>query len=251
MGDSNNYERDASEAPEAKPDWDAVIFRGEDAEEILRVKSEALNEIFGRPGSAEDMVALLSHYLPFQTQTPDPFGTIRDALYVNAGEDATGLIFWLAEGDDFASRMKVASRYLSMQSVQTLYFIFSRHGDDLRLSLRLLRELPDDWRKLTTDVWYDEDHKSHEIEFIIYKQNNEVYKLRCPPLSVLSLARVLVGSLPAIPNIKEYFTGDLVEKFRSEVNGFYDLLKNSEETAEDDQSDGVDAEERADTGMYL
>lgn len=247
--DNNKVEVDHQESPDTQPDWNSVIFgeeQVEDIEEILEMTTKVLNGTLGRPGAAEDIVAILEQHLSSQAPTQDLFEAVRDALYYNVGLDTTALMFWLAKEDNFADRMKIVERYLSLQSVQALHFVFSRHGEDLQLCLRLYRELPDDWRYIAKTIWYNETRSSHEVAFTILKQNNESFELRCPPRSILQFARVLMETLRLIPNIPEYFDKEGIDKFRSTVDGFYELLQTRADEGEEadhamDQADKPNA----------
>jgi hypothetical protein len=234
MDDHQISERDGQQAAGVEPDWDAVVLNEQKVEETLAASATALNSNLGRPGAAEDLSAMLAQVLPSQEPTENLFEAVRGTISDYLGEDTNGLIWWLSkDSGSFPDRMELASKYLSTESLQTLRFVFARYGNDLRMCLRLFRDLTHDWRLIQNEVWYNLATQRHQVNIDIRKMNEELLRLECAPVSVLVFARILVDSLRKVPDIAEYLNADSLATFRSSVSSFYELLdKADEETPE-------------------
>jgi hypothetical protein len=200
--------------------WEQV-FAGEvapeDIEPLLAESAQAIDEYLAADSETEEeALEVLRRRLDGPLE-PTTYDDILAALRALIGNDGTGLVHWYVTiaGDDVARLKGNASPRVDW----FLRRITAAHGPELQAAFSLWRDLPDDWKLVNREVFYDLVRERYYIRHRIFKSNGEQVVLEGNADSVLDLARSLLMTLRWVGR-GDAFSEPVRDAFLDEVQEF-------------------------------
>jgi hypothetical protein len=210
------------------PTWDAVLSGQVELDEVrplLAVSAQEIDEYLAADSETEEeTLDVLRRRLegPIQTTTYD---AILGALRALMGDDGTGLIHWYV-----TSSPEDAAILRGNASPRVEWFlrrIVAAHGPELQAAFALWRDLPDDWKSVNREVFYDVVRERYYIRHKIFKVDGSEVTLEGNADSVLDLARTMLLTLRWIGTADAYSPA-VKEAFLAEADEFIAMVRSAE-----------------------
>jgi hypothetical protein len=212
--------------------WDP-IWTGEADEDYIRhvlQSSSAQIESFlvSDDQTEEETLALLGRRLdgPIDTATYD---VVLDSLRALLGADGANVVHWYTVGNGASTGLLE-----TIAPPRVAFFvrrIAAAHLPELRSAFALWKEVPEDWRTIHRDVYFDYINSRYLVRHRIVKINGEEIVVEGNANSVLDLTRSLLTSISMIAT-RDAFTEPAIEAFLKEADGVLAILRPEEEPSE-------------------
>jgi len=218
-----------SEAMTPANDWDSIWTQQADDEYVRNVLKSSAAEIesflVSDDQTEEETLALLGRRLsgPIDTGTYD---VVLDALRALLGQDGANLVHWYTVGNG------AATGFLEEVATPRVAFFVRRiaaaHLPEFRSAFALWKEVPEDWRTIHRDVYFDYINQRYVVRHRIVKINGEEIVVEGNANSVLDLTRSLLTSI-AIIAAREAFGEREIEAFLKEADTVLGILRPEDE----------------------
>ena len=205
--------------------WDP-IWSGEADEDYLRNVLKASSAqidsfLVSDDQTEEETLALLGRRLagPIDTATYD---VVLDSMRALLGADGANVVHWYTVGNGASTGIleQVASPRVSF----FVRRINAAHQPELKAAFALWKEVPEDWRTIHRDVYFDYINQRYLVRHRIIKINGEEIVVEGNANSVLDLTRSLLTSISIIA-ARDAFTEPAIEAFLKEADGVMAILR--------------------------
>ena len=229
-----------SETAAEPTDWDLIWSQQADEGMIRTVvaRSAAQIESFleSDDQTEEETVALLGRRLS-GPMDPATYDVVRGALRALLGEDGANVVHWyiIADGASTGILEEVAAPRVAF----FVRRIAAAHEPEFRAAYALWKEVPDDWRTINRDVYFDYINQRHLVRHRIQKVSGDEIVVEGNANSVLDLARSLLISTRLIGS-RDAFGEPTIQAFLEEVDAVLAMLRPEEQPSQDGDVAGVD-----------
>jgi hypothetical protein len=181
----------------------------------------------------EETLALLGRRLagPIDTATYD---VVLDALRALLGADGANVVHWYTVGNGAATG--ILEQVASPRVAFFVRRIAAAHLPEFRAAFALWKEVPEDWRTIHRDVYFDYINQRYLVRHRIIKINGEEIVVEGNANSVLDLTRSLMTSIGIIAT-RDAFTEPAIEAFLKEADTVMAILRPAEEEASSGNGD--------------
>lgn len=202
------------------PTWDAVLageVAPEEMKPLLVASAQAIDEYLSADSETEEEALDVLRRRLERPLEPTTYDEILAALRALMGNDGTGLVHWYVTTapEDTSMLRENASPRVDW----FLRRITAAHGPELQAAFSLWRDLPDDWKLVNREVFYDLVRERYYIRHRIYKASGEQVVLEGNADSVLDLARSLLLTLRWVGRA-DAFSEPVKEAFLAEAQDF-------------------------------
>lgn len=161
--------------------------------------------------------------------TDETWQIVNDSLSQYFGQDLAYLLYWVVNVEDPRNnRMEEVEKYASPEVMAFLRTVVGIYGPDLSEVYAQWNQLPDGWRTIYRDVYYDQLNQRHHLRVRIEKYNGEEIVFEGTPDSILTLASYLVRTVYMV-GTREAFSQDSVGLFVNETTELAKLLNPPQE----------------------
>jgi hypothetical protein len=209
--------------------WDP-IWSGEADDDYLRnvLKSSSAqidSFLVSDDQTEEETLALLGRRLdgPIDTATYD---VVLDALRALLGADGANVVHWYTVGNGASTG--ILEQVASPRVAFFVRRIAAAHAPEFRAAFQLWKEVPEDWRTIHRDVYFDYINQRYLVRHRIIKINGEEIVVEGNANSVLDLTRSLMTSIGII-GTRDAFTEPAIDAFLKEADGVLEILRPSEQ----------------------
>lgn len=211
-------------------DWMA-LFTGqipvEEAGPLLRQTSAEFHTFLqAHPEALEQVMAIIEKRLRGGL-TPESWGLLESALTHYLGRDLTYLLSWVLQYDQ-SNRLQELERYAPPSVMHLFRTILSLHGPELEEAYTVWNEIPDNWRTVYREIYYDQLSRRYLLRVRIEKYNGEELTIEGPPDAILTLASYLLLTARLV-GVPEVFSENAVNLFLTEAGELARLLLPEEE----------------------
>jgi hypothetical protein len=217
-------------------DWDPIWSQTATDEYLRNALEAAAGQIKSFLDSddqtEEETLALLGRRLsgPIDTATYD---VVLDALRALLGQDGANAVHWYTVGN--GAETGIFEQVAPPEVAFFLRRIAAAHLPEFRSAFALWKEVPEDWRTIHRDVYFDYINQRVIVRHRIVKINGEEIIVEGNANSVLDLTRSLLTSIGIIGS-RDAFGEREIEAFLAEVDKATTLLRPKTE----DQSENGD-----------
>ena len=218
--------------------WDP-IWSGEADDDYLRNVLKASSAqidsfLVSDDQTEEETLALLGRRLegPIDTATYD---VVLDALRALLGADGANVVHWYTVGNGAATG--ILEQVASPRVAFFVRRIAAAHAPEFKSAFALWKEVPEDWRTIHRDVYFDYINQRYLVRHRIIKINGEEIVVEGNANSVLDLTRSLLTSISIIAT-REAFTDPAIEAFLKEADSVMAILRPEEAAAEEPSGNG-------------
>jgi hypothetical protein len=139
--------------------------------------------------------------------------------------DAVATLAWVAVADaDDRSRMDHVERTAAPTTADVVRKITATYGTEMRDAYALWDQLPNNWRALNRDIYFDMVSGRYLVRVSIDKFNGETSVVEGPPDSILSMTRFLVIALKVVAGSPDAFTREHVVDFLTDTEELITVL---------------------------
>jgi len=223
-------------------DWD-LIWQQQADETFVRTvvaRSAAQIESFleSDDQTEEETLALLGRRLS-GPMDPATYDVVRDALRALLGEDGANVVHWytVADGASTGILEQVAPARVAF----FVRRIAAAHLPEFQAAYALWKEVPDDWRTIHRDVYFDFINQRHLVRHRIEKVSGDEIVVEGNANSVLDLARSFLVSTRLIGS-RDAFGEPTIQAFLEEADVVLAMLRPEEEPSQDGDVDVGDLE---------
>jgi hypothetical protein len=214
-----------SETTTPPNDWEPIWTQEADDEYVRRVLKSSAAQIesflVSDDQTEEETLALLDRRLsgPIDTTTYD---LVLDALRALLGQDGANTIHWYIVGNGADSG--ILERVASPRVAFFVRRIAAAHTPEFRSAFALWKEVPEDWRTIHRDVFFDYINQRFVMRHRIVKINGEELVIEGNANSILDLTRSLLTSIGLIAT-REAFGEREIAAFLKEVDTVLGILR--------------------------
>jgi hypothetical protein len=194
-------------------------------EQLMAEGAEALRALLAaEPTTEEELVAVLQRRLS-EPITPDTWGTIVHSITSYVGERGFNILAWAGVSEPGDQSRLDALEEAGGHTVANLgRRITAQFGDELRYAYEISGQLPDNWRLLNREVFFDVINNHHFLRIHVEKYGGERTIIEGPPDSILSLTTFLVGALRFTADANA-FSEERLNEFAAELGPFTELIQ--------------------------
>jgi hypothetical protein len=197
----------------------------EEAEPMISEALTALDEFLQRdPRTMERVVDILNRRLSgeFNAET---WKLMHDSLCQYFTEDLACLLYWVVDVENAAaSRLYEVERYGLPNVMAFLRAVVGIFGVDLTNAFILWNQIPNNWRTIYRDVYFDRINERQHIKLRILKYSGEEVVIEGPPDSILSLGNELIFTSRLV-GAREDFSESTIKLYLEESKELTKLLK--------------------------
>jgi hypothetical protein len=219
-------------------DWDPIWTQEADDGYIRRVLTSSAAEIesflVSDDQTEEETLALLGRRLSGEIDTTT-YDVVLDSLRALLGQDGANLVHWYIVGNGAATGLLE-----EVATPRVAFFvrrIAAAHTPEFRSAFALWKEVPEDWRTIHRDVFYDYINQRYLARHRIVKINGEEMVVEGNANSVLDLTRSLLTSIGLIAT-REAFGEREIEAFLREADSVIAILRPAEASGNGDVAVG-------------
>lgn len=195
----------------------------EERADLLSLGAADLQEFLeSRPEAVEDVLEILARRLDGEIDS-QTWVLVDTALSSYLGRDLAYLMAWALQPDEQMERLHELEQVASPEVMAFLGTILGFYGPELERAFLCWNEIPDDWRVLYRDVYYDQLNQRPHIRLRIHKYNGEIVTIEGHGDSILALASSLVLTL-RLAAIPDAFSQGRLLQFGEEVRQLFHLL---------------------------
>lgn len=159
----------------------------------------------------------------------DTFEVMHSSLRQYFGEDLAYMLYWVvAVEDPEQNRMPEVEKLASSEVMAFLRTVVGIYGPDLTNAYTLWNKLPNNWRTVQREVFYDLLNERPHLIVRIKKYSGEQTVIEGPPDSILDLASYLVYTA-RLCGTREAFSQESIERFVEMTQELAKLLSVEEE----------------------
>lgn len=205
--------------------WDPIWSAEADDDyvrEVLKSSSAQIDSfLVSDDQTEEETLALLGRRLagPIDTATYD---VVLDALRALLGADGANVVHWYTVGDGAATG--ILEEVASPRVAFFVRRIAAAHLPEFKAAFALWKEVPEDWRTIHRDVYFDYINQRYLVRHRIIKINGEEIVVEGNANSVLDLTRSLLTSISIIAT-REAFTEPAIQAFLKEADSVMGILR--------------------------
>ena len=226
-----------SETTTGPSEWDLIWTQQADDELVRKVIARSAAEIdsflISDDETEEETLELIGRRVggPIDNTTYD---LVLDALRALIGQDGANAVHWyvIANGASTGILEEVAPPRVAF----FLRRIAAAHLPELRAAFSLWKEVPDDWKTIHRDVYYDFINQRFIVRHRIVKLNGEEMVVEGHANSVLDFTRSLLTSVGMIGS-RDAFGEREVELFLNEADSVLAMLRPQEQASQDGDGD--------------
>jgi hypothetical protein len=215
-----------SETMSAAETWSQMLagaLSPDEATALFENAAQATESYLDSDPDAEKRVHELVERRLAEPPDADTYQVVFDSLQVLAGSDVANLVHWYAARESPADRAYLETT-AGPRVLGFLRGLMARHGPELRRALAIWRELPDDWRIVDREVYFDIIRERYHIKLRIEKMNGEALALEGTPDSMLGLLRFIAVTL-RWTNTADAFNPHALELFLPDLEDFMRMLR--------------------------
>jgi hypothetical protein len=212
--------------PATQPNnWEPIWAQEADDEYVRAVLASSAAQIesflVSDDQTEEETLALLDRRLsgPIDTTTYD---LVLDALRALLGQDGANTIHWYIVGNGADSG--ILERVASARVAFFVRRIAAAHTPEFRSAFALWKEVPEDWRTIHRDVFFDYINQRFVMRHRIVKINGEEIVVEGNANSVLDLTRSLLTSIGLVAT-REAFGEREIDAFLKEADTVLGILR--------------------------
>lgn len=198
-----------------------------DADELMQRAVDAVDARLAEDERAGDeMIAQVGRRLepPYD---PDTYQRVWDIWKGIFGEDGAYLIHWYFLVREQPDQKEHVERLLSPRVGALLRRMLVTYGPELDGAFQIWQEIPDAWKGLNREVFYDMIRGRHQIKISIEKLNGERATYEGTADSILSLTKSMVITLRWVQSA-DAFTQPAIDSFLEETEPLIAMLKREE-----------------------
>ena len=205
--------------------WEPIWAQEADDEYVRAVLASSTAQIesflVSDEETEEETLALLGRRLsgPIDTTTYD---LVLDALRALLGQDGANTIHWYIVGNGADSG--ILERVASPRVAFFVRRIAAAHTPEFRSAFALWKEVPEDWRTIHRDVFFDYINQRFVMRHRIVKINGEELVIEGNANSVLDLTRSLLTSIGLVAT-REAFGEREIDAFLKEADTVLGILR--------------------------
>jgi hypothetical protein len=219
-------------------DWDPIWTQQADDGYVRRVLTSSAAEVesflVSDDQTEEETLALLGRRLSGEIDTTT-YDIVLDSLRALLGQDGANLVHWyiVGNGADTGILEEVATPRVAF----FVRRIAAAHSPEFRSAFALWKEVPEDWRTIHRDVFYDYINQRYLARHRIVKISGEEMVVEGNANSVLDLTRSLLTSIGLIAT-REAFGEREIEAFLREADSVIEILRPAEASGNGDVAVG-------------
>ena len=217
-----------SETTTAVNNWDPIWAQQADDEYLRNVikSSAAQIESFlvSDDQTEEETLALLGRRLSGKIDTTT-YDVVLDALRALLGQDGANLVHWYTVGD--GAERGILEELASPRVAFFVRRIAAAHLPEFKSAFALWKEVPEDWRTIHRDVYFDYINQRVVVRHRIIKINGEEMIVEGNANSLLDLTRSLMTSIGLIAT-RDAFGEREIEAFLTESDKVVEMLRPSD-----------------------
>ncbi|HEV8251315.1 MAG TPA: hypothetical protein VGQ15_15200 [Gaiellaceae bacterium] len=223
-----------SETTTALNDWDPIWAQQADEEYIRSVLKSSAAQIesflVSDDQTEEETLALLGRRLSSEIDTTT-YDVVLDALRALLGVDGANVVHWytVGNGADTGLLEEVAPPRVAF----FVRRIAAAHLPEFRSAFALWKEVPEDWRTIHRDVYFDYINQRMVVRHRIIKINGEEMIVEGNANSLLDLTRSLMTSLGLI-GTRDAFGDREIAAFLEEADKVIAILRPQEPSGNGD-----------------
>lgn len=172
------------------------------------------------PDALERLDVVLARRLDDQID-PDTWGVVFASLETLVGVDGATVVAWAATAEP--SPIEDIASVVEPDVATFVRTITAAYGAELRQAYELSRELPNNWRYVNREVYFDLVRNKPYIRFEVETYSNKKMLLEGPPDSMLGLARNLLVTLKLVGS-RDAFDDDVTAGFIETANDLLSML---------------------------
>jgi hypothetical protein len=234
--------------PATQPNnWEPIWTQEADDEYVRAVLASSTAQIesflVSDDQTEEETLALLDRRLsgPIDTTTYD---LVLDALRALLGQDGANTIHWYIVGNGADSG--ILERVASARVAFFVRRIAAAHTPEFRSAFALWKEVPEDWRTIHRDVFFDYINQRFVMRHRIVKINGEEIVVEGNANSVLDLTRSLLTSIGLVAT-REAFGEREIDAFLKEADTVLGILRPEDQPSDNGDIGVPDFGQRAET----
>lgn len=222
-----------SEPATQQNNWEPIWAQEADDEYVRAVLASSAAQIesflVSDDQTEEETLALLDRRLsgPIDTTTYD---LVLDALRALLGQDGANTIHWYIVGNGADSG--ILERVASPRVAFFVRRIAAAHTPEFRSAFALWKEVPEDWRTIHRDVFFDYINQRFVMRHRIVKINGEELVIEGNANSVLDLTRSLLTSIGLVAT-REAFGQREIDAFLKEADTVLGILRPEDQPSGD------------------
>jgi hypothetical protein len=219
-------------------DWELIWAQRADDELVRTVVTRSAEQIesflVSDDQTEEETLALLGRRLS-EPIGPATYDVVRDALRALLGEEGANVVHWyiVADGAETGILEQVAPARVAF----FVRRIAAAHLPEFQAAYALWKELPDDWRTIHRDVYFDYINQRHIVRHRIQKVSGDEIIIEGNANSVLDLARGFLISTRLVGS-RDAFGEPTIEAFLEEADAVLAMLRPQEQPSQDGDGDG-------------
>jgi len=214
-----------SETTTAVNDWDPIWTQQAEDEYVRSVikSSAALIESFlvSDDQTEEETLALLGRRLSGEIDTTT-YDVVLDALRALLGQDGANVVHWYTVGN--GAETGILEQVASPRVAFFVRRIAAAHLPEFKSAFALWKEVPEDWRTIHRDVYFDYINQRVVVRHRIIKINGEEMIVEGNANSLLDLTRSLLTSVGLIAT-RDAFGEREIDAFLIEADKVIELLR--------------------------
>jgi hypothetical protein len=212
---------------------------------LLRTAADMQQFLDARPQAEQHIPEIIARRLPARptAQTWQPiYGSINNYI---GQQDLTDMIAWVAQSDQ-VNRLNEVEKYASPRVMAFLRTIVGLYGTDLQEALTVMSQVPNDWRRLNRDVYFDMANRRYRIKLRVELFSGDEFSIDAEPTMMLRLTSYLVRTLRYVPEPSAFTQADVdefIEEARELINLWFPEPEHAPATDETTTEDeGLDEE---------
>jgi len=210
-------------------DWDPIWQLQADEEYIRTVLKSSAAQIesflVSDDQTEEETLELLGRRLagPIDTTTYD---VVLDALKALLGTDGANVVHWYTVGK--GAETGLLEQVASPRVAFFVRRIAAAHQPEFETAFGRWKEVPEDWRNIHRDIYFDYINQRIVVRHRIIKINGEEMLVEGNANSLLDLTRSLMTSIGLIAS-RDAFGEREIEAFLTEADKVMDMLRPEDE----------------------
>jgi hypothetical protein len=212
------------------PDWSSLLAGAitvPQAQPLIESSAADLDQQLERDGGLEDvMLDLLERRLvkPYDPETYQRAWDIWRGLF---GEQAAYYVHWSFMVRDQPEYRQIAESAAPPRARALVRRMLVTFGPELDAAFQIWQELPDAWKALNREVYFDVIRGRPYIKLTLEKLNGEQIMLEGTADSILGLARSMLVTLRWVGNADSFNQGG-IDLFLDEAEPLVSMLKREE-----------------------
>jgi len=215
-------------------DWEPIWTQEADDEYIRRVLKSSAAQIesflVSDDQTEEETLALLGRRLSAEIDTTT-YDVVLDSLRALLGQDGANTVHWYIVGNGAESG--ILEEVATPRVAFFVRRIAAAHTPEFRSAFALWKEVPEDWRTIHRDVFFDYINQKYVLRHRIVKINGEEIVIEGNSNSVLDLTRSLLTSIGLVAT-REAFGEREIDAFLKEADTVLAILRPEEASGNGD-----------------